>query len=285
MINKLASRRSNVFSQNNFHKNWFQFSYRRTASQSTESGRVQVKQVKRKRQPNLKPANKKDGNEMKYVKDRRVWPKRLLYFKKKICQPQKNWFQSRPKVISDDVPQRRSPRNTVEAREARAQSRSLRNKELHNGGEDVCGKLSEEKQALAALFLSEINRKLSSVVWRQWINKKKNIHWMGDFVFQSDKYEKCSDSPILTPKKLSSCIGRMFIRGLGLSHGFIKVIFPVNLPEMKKKTINNLWRLWSVTCNRGREFHCAWISHIKLKIQKFILYMPHQLSEISGHVK
>lgn len=76
-------------------------------------------------------------------------------------------FQSRPKVVSQELPTRRSPRNTIEAREARAKCRSLRLKELHYGGEDICGKLSNEKQALAALFLSEINRKFCSVAWKQ----------------------------------------------------------------------------------------------------------------------
>lgn len=98
--------------------------------------------------------------------------------------------QSRPKVISHEVPRRRSPRNTIEAREARAKSRSLRYKELHYGGEDICGKLSQEKQALAALFLSEINRKLCSVVWKQWkwFNKKSLLNERFFEFFRSDTY-------------------------------------------------------------------------------------------------
>lgn len=46
-------------------------------------------------------------------------------------------------------------------------SRALRSKELFNVGKDICGELSKEKQALAALFLTEINRKLRSAVWKQ----------------------------------------------------------------------------------------------------------------------
>lgn len=70
-------------------------------------------------------------------------------------------------MVAQELPQRRSPRNTIEAREARATSRAHRSKELLFGGKDICGELSKEKQALAALVLTEINRKLRSAAWRQ----------------------------------------------------------------------------------------------------------------------
>lgn len=73
-------------------------------------------------------------------------------------------FKKRLKSVSTDITPRRSQRNTDEARAARAK-RTDRKVPIY-GGEDICGGLSKEKQALAALFLSEINRKLSSVVWK-----------------------------------------------------------------------------------------------------------------------
>lgn len=77
------------------------------------------------------------------------------------------YCQSRPKVISQEIQLRRSPRNTEEAIAARARSAIRRLREPIFGGVDICGQLSKEKQELAALFLSEINRKLCSVVWKQ----------------------------------------------------------------------------------------------------------------------
>lgn len=47
---------------------------------------------------------------------------------------------------------------------ARAKRRRLR-KEHDDGGGDMCGRLPREKQHLAAIILSELNRKMGSVVW------------------------------------------------------------------------------------------------------------------------
>lgn len=75
--------------------------------------------------------------------------------------------QGRPKAICQEIPQRnsKSPANTKESTAARAKRRRLR-KEQENGGGDICARLTSEKQELAALILSEINRKIASVVWR-----------------------------------------------------------------------------------------------------------------------
>lgn len=75
--------------------------------------------------------------------------------------------QGRPKAICQEIPQRssKSPANTKESTAARAKRRRLR-KEQENGGGDICARLTTDKQELAALILSEINRKIGSVVWR-----------------------------------------------------------------------------------------------------------------------
>ncbi|KAJ6638001.1 UPF0547 protein C16orf87 like [Pseudolycoriella hygida] len=75
--------------------------------------------------------------------------------------------QGRPKAICQEIPQRssKSPATIKESTAARAKRRRLR-KEQENGGGDACARLTTEKQELATLILSEINRKIASVVWR-----------------------------------------------------------------------------------------------------------------------
>ncbi|XP_055586672.1 uncharacterized protein LOC129739271 [Uranotaenia lowii] len=57
-------------------------------------------------------------------------------------------------------------KETVAARANRHAQRKARKEEIDGGG-DLAAKLPLEKQEIAALILSEINRKLGSVVWKQ----------------------------------------------------------------------------------------------------------------------
>uniref|UniRef100_A0A1Q3FW89 UPF0547 domain-containing protein n=1 Tax=Culex tarsalis TaxID=7177 RepID=A0A1Q3FW89_CULTA len=59
-----------------------------------------------------------------------------------------------------------SAKETQAARANRHAQRRIKKEEIDGGG-DLAAKLPADKQAIAALILSEINRKMGSVVWKQ----------------------------------------------------------------------------------------------------------------------
>lgn len=59
-----------------------------------------------------------------------------------------------------------SAKETQAARANRHAQRRAKKEEIDGGG-DLAAKLPADKQAIAALILSEINRKMGSVVWKQ----------------------------------------------------------------------------------------------------------------------
>ncbi|XP_058813262.1 UPF0547 protein C16orf87 homolog [Topomyia yanbarensis] len=59
-----------------------------------------------------------------------------------------------------------SSKETQVSRANRHAQRRAKKEEIDGGG-DLCAKLSLEKQEIALLILSEINRKIGSVVWKQ----------------------------------------------------------------------------------------------------------------------
>lgn len=104
---------------------------------------------------------------------------------------------SSPEHSAEAVSAEKSSSNNKESAAVRAQRRRIR-KEEENGGADMCAKyvsalhsmsmrlidsilsisicrLTAERQELANLILSEINRKMTSVVWTPWISNEQRL--------------------------------------------------------------------------------------------------------------